>query len=346
MTDRTKEHRIQDIIPCQPADLSSLQSLRLCGWPALTFDPAAFGSTRSLVSLEMSINRRDDQDRISTGFIPPLEELNRSYGVADDAVDKEDTPVGAFWPSIVRPFWSWDWDLLNLTSLILTSEFALRFKFRMLQRTPVLENLTLDIRSSGQVVHTRTLSEADLFVSASSATTAQYDSSTSNLSTLSTQSSTLARIVLPKLKVLKLHGKWIMANDLRLSQFVHSIFPNVYQIEMESWAYSTLRALILRIKANTLAKPQGILTLRRCCRITISPMSQEQLADLGMILADTFMRDYMPETEEEEQYWDDGVGVYDTPVGLAIADRSAGYYENYVFLCNPLPQETAYVWDY
>ncbi|KAK3809061.1 MAG: hypothetical protein J3R72DRAFT_464234, partial [Linnemannia gamsii] len=319
MTDRTKEHHLRHITPYQPAYLPRLLSMRLSGWPALNFDPATLDSTTNLGSLELSIFQPDDAKRVNIGFIPPLEELNCSYGVGDGAVSEDDVTGGASVPSIVRPFWSWDWNLPCLTSLILTSEFALRFKFKMLHRCPALVTLTLDIRSAGQEEHTRTLSESDLFVPATAATSP------------STREGSLERIVLLELKFLNLHGKWVMGNNIILSEFLNKIVPNMHKLEMESWSYSTLKAFILTIKENTDVKSQR--TLRSCFRMAISPMSTEQVTELGMAFRDTYEHFYEPETEESMD-WDDGAGVYYTPLDLIICHCGWDNYEAYVFLCN------------
>ncbi|KAG0257807.1 hypothetical protein BGZ95_005135 [Linnemannia exigua] len=292
MTDWTKDHHLRHIIPYQPASLPRLLSLRLSGWPALNFDPATLDSTSNLVSVELSIFQPDDALRVNVGYIPPLEELNLSYGDGDGAVSEDDVTGGASLPLFARPFWSWDWSLPCLTSLVLTSEFALRFKFKMLYRCPALETLTLDIRSSGQEEHTRTLSAADLFVPAIATTSP------------STEEESLERIVLPKLTVLSLHGKWVMDNNLILSGFLNSIVPNMKKLMMESWSYSTLKTLILKIKEDT--DVNSLATFISCRRILISPMSPEQLTGFGMAFKDTYYRYYVPETEEEEEYWDEG----------------------------------------
>ncbi|KAG0277290.1 hypothetical protein BGZ96_002920 [Linnemannia gamsii] len=122
MTDYTKEYDCQDIVPCQSADLSELQALKLSGWPALTFDSATLLSTPKFASLELSVGRPTDLEGQRTGFIPPLKELNRSYGVRGDTLQEDEMEVEleAGIAIIIRPYWSWSWDLPVLTELILT----------------------------------------------------------------------------------------------------------------------------------------------------------------------------------------------------------------------------------
>ncbi|KAF9093068.1 hypothetical protein BGX29_010122 [Mortierella sp. GBA35] len=63
--------------------------------------------------------------------------------------------------ALPRPVWTWDWELYNLTHLRLTSEFAYRFQFRMLNGTPSLSYFRVDINSSSRA-HERTVGIADL----------------------------------------------------------------------------------------------------------------------------------------------------------------------------------------
>ncbi|KAG0320295.1 hypothetical protein BGZ97_000300 [Linnemannia gamsii] len=237
MTDLTKEYDCQDIVPCQSADLFKLQALKLSGWPALTFDPATLLSTSKLTRLELSFGRPTDLER-RAGFIPPLEDLNRSYGDRGDRLQEgheEEVEVGTG-VSIRRPHWSWNWDLPVLTELTLMGEFALRFEFRMLHGCPALEALTLDIRSTGREVHTRALSETDLVVpSHGTPTPSDLSSSTSPSPVpLSTPESPSEQIVLSKLKTLNLYGKWKIVSKMGLTRFVYSLAPKLRCLEIGS----------------------------------------------------------------------------------------------------------------
>ncbi|KAK3824137.1 MAG: hypothetical protein JOS17DRAFT_752075 [Linnemannia elongata] len=302
MTDYTKEYNCQDIVPCQPADPSGLQILKLSGWPALTFDPATLSSTSKLTSLELSIGRSTDLERQRVGFIPPLEELNRSYGIRGDSFQEEEEAR----VSIMRPHWSWDWTLPLMTELVLTSEFALLFEFRMMLGCPVLEVLTLDIRSTGLVVHTRVLSVADLIVPVLQTTTAPSDVMSSSpssqlLSPTPTPDKTPEQIVLLKLKKLNLHGKWMMLDTQCLSHFLRILSPNLQHLQMEAWSFPTLKTLFLNLKENTLARRTTFSHILTRPRIDISAMTAKQQGEVGMKYTNTYMHDHEDDTWEEEQ---------------------------------------------
>ncbi|KAG0072254.1 hypothetical protein BGZ89_007313 [Linnemannia elongata] len=324
MTDYTKEYSCRDIVPCQPADLSRLQTLRLSGWPALTFDPATLSSTPKLTSLELSIDRPTDQERQRVGFIPPLEVLKRSYGIRSDSSQEEDTGV-----SIMRPHWSWDWNLPLLTELVLTSEFALLFEFRMLLGCPALEALTLDIRSTGREVHTKILLEADLIVPVLQTSTTPNDVSFSPPPSplpSPTPHKTPEQIVLPKLKKLNLHGKWMMLGNHCLSQFLRILSPNLQHLQMEAWSFPTLKTFLLKIKENTLARRLLLPRAVRRPRIEISGMSAKQQSEVGMKYTNTYMHEYEDETWEEEQE------EFFEPYGAKVVQCWSYTTDEYVFL--------------
>lgn len=305
MTDYTKEYSCQDIVPCQPADPSGLQILRLSGWPALTFDPATLSSTPQLTSLELSIGRSTELERQRVGFIPPLEELNRSYGIRGDSFQEEEEAV----VSIMRPHWSWDWNLPLMTELVLTSEFALLFEFRMALGCPALEALTLDIRSTGREVHTKILSVVDLIVPVLQTTTTPSDVSSSPPPSplpSPTPDKTPEQIVLPKLKKLNLHGKWIMLDTHCLSHFLQILSPNLQHLQMEAWSFPTLKTFLLKLKENTLARRPTLSCTARCPRIEISAMSAKQQGEVGMKYTNTYLKEYEddPWEEEHEEYFE------------------------------------------
>lgn len=331
MTDYTKGYDCQDIVPCQPANLPELQVLKLSGWPALTFDPATLLSTLKLTSLELSVGRPTDLERQRAGFIPPLKELNRSYGVRGDSLQVEDeieveVEAGA---AIIRPHWSWSWDLPILTELILTSEFALRFEFRMLRGCPALEALTLDIRSTGQEVHIRILSETDLIVPSYDAAIPSYLSSSPPPLPLpsSTSERIPERIVLSKLKRLNMHGKWMMLDHLGLIEFVNSIFPNLQHLQMEAWSFPTLKGLLLKIKENTLKKKLTTMVhaARGWLRLEISAMSQKQQEEVGMKYTKC-QHDY------EDDAWEEDHEECFAPYGANVVQIRSFTMEAYVFL--------------
>ncbi|KAF8937733.1 hypothetical protein BGZ47_008877 [Haplosporangium gracile] len=208
--DETQEYRFQDILPCAAARLDRIQVLNLTGWSALTFNPATFHSAKRLSNVIISM------DSSSTGvYIPPIQELNQSYGILGNSTTNGPTAAPLV---VIRPAWTWDWQLPKLVSLILGGEFAYRFQFRMLQGCPNLGKLRLDIKSD-DVTHTRILSSTELY----STNTSASEPSTAPLSSSSTARE---RIVARRVTSLVLLGDWV-ACDMTLAQFMKSIFPQV-----------------------------------------------------------------------------------------------------------------------
>ncbi|KAG0210523.1 hypothetical protein BGX33_004840 [Mortierella sp. NVP41] len=208
VADETSEYSCQAIVPCLTAHLPQLKVLSLRGWSALTFHPATLHSTTDLRFLRLAMKRTD------CCFIPPVDELNRSYGLEDDL---QVAP-----PSIVRPQWTWDWYLPQLTDLQLTSEFAYLFQFKMLQRCSALEDLRLKMRTNDGD-HTRQLTEADLFVSGASSQ---------------------ERIVAPALRNLDMVGHWVIENPVILSQFLGLMFPVLGRLVIRGWEGVTVGSLV------------------------------------------------------------------------------------------------------
>ncbi|KAG0286392.1 hypothetical protein BGZ96_009483 [Linnemannia gamsii] len=183
-----KQYNCDEIVAYPPfVQLNHIEHLHLDGWTALTFDPSTLLSTTKLRHLSISVhatNVNDMDDYYFENFIPPVDELCRSYGIKTGqlaAVAEMDLAP----PEVIRPRWTWDWNLPLLSSLQLTAEFALLFEFRMLLGCPSLGWLYLVIRSirdrrdvwdvSAQPCtpvpsQTRTISETDLSMPPSSAT--------------------------------------------------------------------------------------------------------------------------------------------------------------------------------
>ncbi|KAG0200850.1 hypothetical protein BGX33_010744, partial [Mortierella sp. NVP41] len=142
-------YRCQDIVPSLSIQRPNLGTLDLIGRSALRFHPAIFDSTVRLSSLTLTVSRFDED----ICFIPPVEELDRSYGLQGESPTEPvatNQDEGQAAPTIIRPSWTWDWDLLQLTRLSLTSEFAYRFEFKMLQGCPSLKSLHLDLTLKGR----------------------------------------------------------------------------------------------------------------------------------------------------------------------------------------------------
>ncbi|KAG0374617.1 hypothetical protein BGX24_010177 [Mortierella sp. AD032] len=107
----------------------------------------------------------DEMDDI---FIAPTmedhygEQDNIDSGDGGDVVDnhQEPTTIGQL-PLLQQRRWRWDWNMPQLRTLALTSEFALRFELQMLKQCPVLQCLELPMNNSAG--HSRTLTRANHF---------------------------------------------------------------------------------------------------------------------------------------------------------------------------------------
>jgi hypothetical protein len=231
LADNVVEYRCDDIVPSLPATLNRLETLFLGGWSALTFDPVTFSSTRALRKVLLTM-ATDPDSLLSSHFIPPIEELDRSFGVLADQQRKrgaqqqseglekkggDEVEVGMV--GSIRSPWSWDWDLPMLATLILNAEFAFRFDFRMLQRCPNLEILDLNMKSTSDA-HVRTITHTDLYVSQ------------------------MERIVAPSLSGLSLYGLWSFEDSTVLERFLSETLPNLKHLREDGWKnVSTLKII-------------------------------------------------------------------------------------------------------
>ncbi|KAG0258418.1 hypothetical protein BGZ95_004984 [Linnemannia exigua] len=182
---------------CQPAHLPKLKFLSLQGLPALSFHPDTFDSTTQLTELSLvGNNYTDDNDDRSYYFDV---KLNRYYGIQEESINNSTPPSSAI---TRRPTWTWEWNLPNLVSLNLTSEFAFLFEFRMLYYCPVLESLELEMRTvTGS--HSQTTTTAYMFTP------------------------TGITIYVPTLTKLRLHGPWDFSGLHFGMQFLKSMFPRL-----------------------------------------------------------------------------------------------------------------------
>ncbi|KAG0271193.1 hypothetical protein BGZ95_001045, partial [Linnemannia exigua] len=266
ISDWTLQYRCQDIIPCSPAHLVSLQSLKLSGWSALTFNPATLSSTTQLTVLELALQQTDLDPSAYRGFVPPIMEICRSYGIQDCVSSSssgtreqaEEIDKGATVQRMLRPQWTWDWHLPHLTRLVLETELAFLFEFKMLVGCPALEFLRLEIRSTVRGSHTRTLTELDvLFLP--TATHANDDLSSFSSSTTTDTSTILPpsceRICLPSLRSLDLFGAWAIDEHV-LQQLFQVTFPNLASISLQEWHFKTFRCLFNLIKSGSIL-PKG-----------------------------------------------------------------------------------------
>ncbi|KAF8947965.1 hypothetical protein BGZ47_007103 [Haplosporangium gracile] len=160
----TLNYSCQDIVPCQTARLEHLDYLNLSGWAALTFDRTTLSSTTSLKTLKVRVRPWSFKNSTFAGFIPPMEELNGSYGIQTGSSTTTSDSV----PGMIRLRWTWNWQLPLLIRLHLSSEFAFLFELKMLHGCPALECLRLDIFSATLGEHTRAVCDADLRMPTSS----------------------------------------------------------------------------------------------------------------------------------------------------------------------------------
>lgn len=91
LCDSTTDYQCQEIPLSLPAQLNSMEKLKLQGLPALSFHPATFETTTKLKRLLLSVEAGSQ----TSFFIPPVEELAAFY----------DGSGSAGW------LWTWDWHL-------------------------------------------------------------------------------------------------------------------------------------------------------------------------------------------------------------------------------------------
>ncbi|KAF9922649.1 hypothetical protein FBU30_007236 [Linnemannia zychae] len=82
----------------------------------------------------------------------------------NDVEQQDKSASGAAHPSSglnTRPAWTWDWNLPNMTQMSLRGEVAFRFQFKMLDKTPSLQYLSVNIESWSED-HERVVELTDL----------------------------------------------------------------------------------------------------------------------------------------------------------------------------------------
>ncbi|KAK3831576.1 MAG: hypothetical protein J3R72DRAFT_495533 [Linnemannia gamsii] len=279
LSDETYEYRYQDVIPCPPAHLAHLGELHLRGWGALTFDPATLYSTTQLTHLKLMTSFRSTQV-----FLPPVEDLIRVYGLQDDDSLEERTSVANdgwnFEQSGVlpRPRWTWDWYLPNLRRLHLTSEFAYRFQFRMLQSCPALYRMDLDMRGTDEQ-HARLLTRSDLFALRRDNGLDQQQQQ---------------RIVAPSLYALRMRGRWIM-DDALFDEFLTYMFPCLIVFKEDQWSGLTLGGVVRALRSMA-TRPINSNKNNKNAEIVLSlpEPSDDQLLELGLSSKHSVVSSYRP----------------------------------------------------
>ncbi|KAF9128777.1 hypothetical protein BGW39_004769 [Mortierella sp. 14UC] len=288
IADTTTDYCYKDVIPCQPARLARLVSLHLTGWSALTFHPATLHSTTKLTMLSLMMFTSNPGELRTEYFIPPVEKMEQ-FGNLQDKFDKgaeaeAEIGGGGSVEGVVveelptlRPRWSWDWDLPQLTQLELSGEFAYQFKFQMFQRCPQLNHVTLDI-TTADGEHRRILSEADMFP------TPRLDDGSDDGCPSSTclREQDQERIVAPSMKTLLLLGPWIISDSF-LQEFIPSMFPNLWCLgELQSEQNGVSVGGLLKLARSM---PTLNLVSLRSFGYPFSSPSPEQVTEFGLYQA-------------------------------------------------------------
>ena len=259
--DETISYNCAEIVPCLSAILPETKSLYLRGWPALTFHPASLESMKNLMSLKLTMKRTE------LCFSPPVNELKRSYGLEDDDDGDEGRNDGDNGVNdgvvasrevtlrIVRPRWTWDWDLPRLSEIQLTSEFAYLFEFKMLHGCPALETLRLYMRTE-HGHHSRLICESDLFISGA-------------------DGGSQVRIEAPNLRNLHMNGFWEIEDPMVvLPQFLGLMFPKLHHLVARGWSGVGVGAFVKAIRTTA-----GHIWLMRT---DLKEPSEEERDELGM----------------------------------------------------------------
>ncbi|KAF9427972.1 hypothetical protein BGZ94_003701 [Podila epigama] len=138
--DSTWRYDLGQIEVSRPARLPMLKRLHLSGTPALAFHPDTLTTTRQLEVLLLGSSKS-----AASSWIP-------SASCVSGGDDDSSSSTGIY---IMRPIWTWDWDLPHLVELRLSLEFAYSFKFKLLAKTPHLKHLTLSITSNHELIKRR-----------------------------------------------------------------------------------------------------------------------------------------------------------------------------------------------
>jgi len=139
---------------CQPARLPRLTHLQLGGSAAVCFHPDSLHSTKEL--LVLVLGGPEGLDRVPQHSLRELQ----AEGQLAEQTESEESSGPSPVPSVD---WSWDWHFPILVTLDIHTEFALRFQFQMLEKTPSLQELCLSIYSS-EVMESRELNGRDFLI--------------------------------------------------------------------------------------------------------------------------------------------------------------------------------------
>ncbi|KAF9272911.1 hypothetical protein BGZ88_004258 [Linnemannia elongata] len=286
LSDGTNMYQCQDIIPNLPAELGKVTNMELKGWPALTFHPATLSSASELKLLRICVDYRPvELSRFY--FIPPVEELSRSYGDHQDA-DELVTRIGVgqeggeTLPLIIqRPVWSWDWKLRQLRKLEFTGEFAFRFQFRMLCGCPALEELVLKMETEQEDSHVRVLTHDDFSIPDDDTVFDEFDAM--DPTTTSAQEPTRRIIVAHSVTTITMSGAWVLSEAL-FPTLLYDSFPNLGKISLLGFKGFTLPALITYLR--TTQRKQFIRVV-----VSIPEPTQEEKKELGILRRNEWLKE-------------------------------------------------------
>ncbi|KAF9151516.1 hypothetical protein BG015_006561 [Linnemannia schmuckeri] len=222
----------------EPLRLPRLRILRLKGIPAITFNPHSFLSSYetdgqkdndndgedypgmpNLHTLSLDVNGSMDSLPTPTHALSQSAFLAPSWMTVGRELGDEDWMIPTVWSLLRdRSFWSWTWNLPQLTVLELRGEFGLYFDLVMLKRMPVLEVLCLDIwsRFLPLSAQTRTLDLSELAVTGEQKEGGMVIGSDKQRELLA----------LPRLTYLHLQGPWMIKGPTLKTLFTR-VMPNL-----------------------------------------------------------------------------------------------------------------------
>ncbi|KAF9141009.1 hypothetical protein BGX30_005620 [Mortierella sp. GBA39] len=155
-----RDYLADTVVYWEPAELPHLTELKLLGTPAVSFHPETLRSTRNLVRLELHLYAFQNGALAA----PAAPVATTGQDEVDANSSTPDGIPGSFaTPTLQRPVaWTWDWDLPKLTNLFLVAEFAHKFQFRMLDSTPNLNYLSLDVNGGAEPERNRVIGIEEL----------------------------------------------------------------------------------------------------------------------------------------------------------------------------------------
>ncbi|KAH7038638.1 hypothetical protein BKA57DRAFT_441960 [Linnemannia elongata] len=288
LADGTQMYQCQDkdIIPTLPGELEKVIKLELEGWPALTFHPATLSSASELKVLRICVGYRE-VERSRFYFIPPVEELSRSYGEHQDA-DELVTGIGVgqeggeTLPLIIqRPVWSWDWKFRQLRKLEFTGEFAFRFQFRMLCGCPVLEELVLEMETEQEDSHVRVLTHDDFSIPDDDTVLDEFD--VMDPTSVPAQEPMKRFITAHSVTAITMSGAWVLSEAL-FPTLLYDSFPNLGKISLLGCNGFTLPELITYLR--TTQRKQFIRVV-----VSFPEPTQDEKKELGILRRNDWMEE-------------------------------------------------------